>query len=448
MFSRITTVLTAAVLAASCVAGNPTSNGPPGDKPDAGEEIIPIEGGSIQIEPCGYPVVTTYGATAPVKGSNVLGPDPEPYHMHLGIAGPATTSMVVQWATRDQTTLATTVQYGKASVSEKSQDGITFQYLTGFGSNGDMVRVHETHLCGLEPATTYKYRVGGVGEGGAEKWSPEYTFRTAPDLVADPSAQVTILVLGDTRDGYDTWGKLLAKGHDDLAPEADLILFTGDAVTFGQLQDQWDAFLEAGEPVLRLVPMLAAHGNHDSNSINYLSLMAQPGQEQTFGLDYGPLHLTVLNDSPDDTADIGGKQLAFLTADLAAHTDAPWKIVLHHKPLWSAAANHGSDADLQSKWGPVYDANHVDLVLNGHDHNYERSKPMFGPTPKATPAEGTIYVVAGSAGAELYDPGVGFWTEVSAKTQNMAVFKIRVGELKMTAYDPDGTKIDELSIAK
>jgi hypothetical protein len=431
----------AATLVGACVRGNPG-----GDTRDGGPDEVPLEGGSIPIPQCGYPVVTRVGASAPVPGEAVLGPDPEPYHMHLGLAGPATTSMVVQWGTRDQATLATTVQYGKANVSEHSQDGITWQYATGFGGNGDLVRVHETHLCGLEADTVYKYRVGGGGADGAEKWSPVYTFRTAPDFVADPSAQVTILVLGDTRDGYDTWGQLLARGQMLASP--DLVLFTGDAVTFGQLQDEWDAFLEAGEPVLRTVPVLAAHGNHDTNSVNFYSQLAMPGDEQDFGLDYGALHLTVLNDSPEDTATITGSTRDFLDADLTAHASAPWKLVMHHRPLWSAAGNHGNDTALQAAWGPVFDAHHVDLVINGHDHDYERTHPMFGNQVKATPAEGTVYLIAGSAGAELYDNGSGFWTAFSEKAQNLAVLTVRAGELDLKAYRADGTAMDEYSITK
>ena len=54
----------------------------------------------------------------------------------------------------------------------------------------------------------------------------------------------------------------------------------------------------------------------------------------------------------------------------------------------------------------------MDLVLSGHDHDYERSKPMRG----ATPGAGTVYVVVGSSGAPLYDNGSDVWTQLSEKT--------------------------------
>ncbi len=444
MKSRFSMVVGAAALLAGCVAGNP-GNGSGGPRPDAGPDEVEFNGGSLQLEQCGYPVVTRSGASKPVLGSAKLGANPDPYQIRLGIAGPPPTSMVVQWETRDQSTLATTVQYGKAAVSEHTQEGVTFLFGTGFSGTGDPVRVHETHLCGLEADTQYVYRVGGVGADGAEKWSKEFHFRTAPDAHADPSAQVTVLVLGDTRDGYDTWGKLLKAGQTMASP--DLILFTGDAVTFGQLQEQWDAFLDASGEILAGVPMVAAHGNHETNSINFFSLMAMPGNEQNFSFDYGPFHLTVLNDTPEDPSEIAGKQRDFLAADLIAHDSAPWKFVLHHKPLWSAAS-HGNDVELLTNWGPLYDAHHVDLVINGHDHNYERSFPMFGSQVKASPAEGTVFLVAGSAGVELYDNGHGFWTAYSEKAQNMVVLKVRAGQLQLDAFRADGTAMDSLQINK
>jgi hypothetical protein len=435
----------AAAALAGCVAGNPPGVGV---KVDAGEDEVVYEGGSFMLTQCGYPVVSRFGASVPEPGTPVLGDDPAPYHIHLGLAGPPTTSMVVSWATHDQTTLATTVQYGKksgAGVTEASQVGVTYAFLTGFSGSGPPVRVHETHLCGLEPDTVYTYRVGGAGADGAERWSPEHEFRTAPEVTPTDDPEVTVLVLGDTRDGYDIWGRLLEQGFQKHSP--DLILFTGDAVLFGAIEADWDAFFDAAEGVLESVPMVAAHGNHDTNSINFYSHFTMPGNEQAFGLDYGAFHLTMLNDTPEDDGDIAGKERDFLDADLTAHDAAAWNIVMHHKPIWSNA-NHGPEQELIAQWRPVYDAHHVDLVINGHDHNYERSHPMFGDQVKATPAEGTVYLVAGSAGAELYDNGTGLSTAYSEKTQNTVLMKVRKKLLTLDAYRADGTLMESFAIDK
>lgn len=427
-----------------CVTGNPAPLSQTGA--DAGFDVE--NGGTLALAECGYSVTTQIGAEAPViipAGSATTGPDPTPKQVHLALAGDPKSSMVVLWRTNDDVSPATTVQYGKQSVGEASEDGISFRFTTGFGSNGPEVRVHETHLCGLTADTVYHYRVGGRGSDGTESWSPEYTFRTAPDLAADPSAQVTAVVLGDTRGGTTDWGTTLATAESTASP--DVILFTGDAVTLGQLQSEWEVFFDAASPVLNHVPMVVAHGNHDADSVAFFSLNANPGNEQYFGLDYGAFHLTVLNDSPIDAADINTVERQFLMSDLTAHAAAPWKLVMHHKPTYSSAANHGSDLTLRDQWGSVFDAQGVDLVVNGHDHDYERSSPMKAGAVVAA-GQGTTYVVSGSAGAELYDNGHDFFTVTSEKTENFVVLTIRTGSLAAKAYRADGTLIESFGLTK
>jgi acid phosphatase type 7 len=430
----------------ACVVGNPPGlEAPPPGGPDAGEPDPDLAGGSRLPTGCDYLVHTVDGAEAPQPSEAHHAGDPTPKHLHLGIAGDPRTSMVVAWRTNDNTTRVSTVQYGKAAVSEHSVDGFTWRYATGFG-NGEYQRVHETHLCGLEPDTAYVYRVGGVNAEGVESWSAEHHFRTAPDLTADPSAEVVFLFLGDTRDGYDVFSRLLTKAKELAMP--DLILFSGDAVTFGPIQNEWDAFLAAAEVLTPDVPWISAHGNHDQNSANYFSIFAMPGDEENYSLDYGAAHLTVANDTPLDLASITGETASFISNDLVAHAGAAWKLVMHHKPAWSASENHGSDVLLQSTWAPIFEANSVDMVLNGHDHDYERTFPMKGDQVKGTPAEGTIYVVAGGAGASLYNAGKGFWTAVSESTNHFVILRVRTGRLEYTAYREDGSILDTLIITK
>jgi hypothetical protein len=255
-------------------------------------------------------------------------------------------------------------------------------------------------------------------------------------------------IIGDTRGGYDVWGKMIAALQKTAAP--DVILFSGDGVTLGPDQGEWDQWFKAAEPVLRQVPLLGAHGNHDVNSVNYYSQFAMPGDQQFYSLDYGPFHLTVLNDTtvnPSDFMTVGSK---FLDDDLTAAdaAGAPWKFLLHHKPMYSSAAAHGSDPGLQAAWLPIVDKHKVDVVFNGHDHDYERSKPMRGMAPQAKPTDGTTFVVAGSAGAPLYDNGTQAFTAFSQKTYNFAIVKVRPGSFAMTAYDDKGAMIDSLSYTK
>ena len=409
--------------------------------PDVGPD--PHEGGTIMLSaPCNYSVTARYGATTPEPNRFQFGAAPTPYQVHLGIASDPATSMVVLWRS-DGDTLATQVQYGENGATDKSTDGFTFAYENPVG---DDIRMHETHLCGLKPDTEYSYRAGGTDGDGNQSFSPTYTFRTGPDLKAQPDAEVVILVIGDTRDGYDTWGASLAEAERLARP--DLIMFSGDAVTLGPIQSEWDEWMMQAGPTLSRIPIIAAHGNHDVNSVNYFSQFALPGDEEYYGLQYGPVHVTVINDSPPIMSDLTSKGSQFLDADLAASASSPWKLALHHKPLWSASAGHGGDPNLLSIWGPIFDKYKPDIVFNGHDHDYERSKPMRGSTPQNSASDGTIYIVAGSAGAPLYDNGTGFWTDFSEKVNSLVLLRARAGSLQMNAYRPDGSNLDSLHLTK
>lgn len=418
------------LIAAACVAGNPSSREPEVDR----------LGGSLTPPGCTYPMITRVGSEAPALPGTAVGPDPTVGQVHLGLVGDPRTSMVVDWRTRDDQTLAGKVHFGEGTALDREAPGLTFTYVADFG-NGAVVRMHEAHLCGLRADTVYSYQV----ESDAGHTSPVHQFRTAPDLTATPDAEISFAAVGDSRDGYAVWAQLVAQ---IAARTPDLIVFSGDAVTLGQQQGEWDEFFTAAEPLFTTIPVVSVHGNHDINSPNYYAQFAMPGDEENYSFDYGAAHLVVANDTPEQLDDLTGKIPAFLTADLAAHASAPWLIVNHHRPIYSASTRHGSDTTLRDAWLPVFDQAQVDLVLNGHDHDYERTKPLRGNTVQASAADGTVYVVSGGAGAELYENGTDFWTETSASLHSGTVVRVRVGQLALEAFDETGAAVDGFSITR
>jgi acid phosphatase type 7 len=98
----------------------------------------------------------------------------------------------------------------------------------------------------------------------------------------------------------------------------------------------------------------------------------------------------------------------------------------------------------------VFDKHHVDLVLQGHDHAYLRTRPMRDGRPVASTAEGTVYVVSVS-GEKFYEQGPRDYT-VKGMT-NLATYQtidVQVKEKRLTyrAFDRDGREIDALVIDK
>lgn len=415
----------------ACVKGNPV---------DLGEFVG--EGGTFRVEECGYDIVTRYGAEAPKPGQPVFGPDPTPRLVHLGIMGDPRTSMVAQWRTADESTRASTIRFAKgenlsAAELTETREGVEFAY----DSTGAVApRMHQAHLCNLEPGTAYSYQVGGTDVTGRASFSPVYTFHTAPDIVAHPDAEVVFGFVGDSRGGYDVWNMLV----DQLSSRSpDLILFSGDMVTIGLTQFEWEDFFSRAERLFARVPFVSAHGNHEVNAINYFSQVAMPGDQENFGFDYGFAHVTVGNDTPDDVAKLAGEFRTKIDADMTRSESARWKIFMHHQPMFSASTRHGPSATLQDAWLPLVDKHHVDLVLNGHDHDYEVSKPMINKQVQATADNATVFVVAGGAGAELYDNGTDYWTLYSEKTYSAAIVNVRRDQMTMSAFRQDGTPIPQ-----
>ena len=75
------------------------------------------------------------------------------------------------------------------------------------------------------------------------------------------------------------------------------------------------------------------------------------------------------------------------------------------------------DADVlrgRQYFEPIWEKYHVDLALAGHDHDYERSKPLTGPVDNPTthtdPKDGTIYLVCAGSGADPYGSGTSTFT--------------------------------------
>jgi hypothetical protein len=412
-------------------------------EPDQGGDDFNENGGTFAVPGCTYSVTTRLGAERPRVAGTRLGSDPTPMQVHLGIMGDPKTSIVAQWRTKDETTQATTLRYGVgANLAEaeltQTVNGIEF----GYRSTGTQIhRMHQVHLCDLSPGTTYSYQVGSPGH-----FSPIYTFRTAPDVEAHPDSEVVFGFVGDSRGGYDVWEQL-AMQLKMRTP--DLVLFSGDAVTIGLTQYEWDEFFTRAEPLFATTPLVMAHGNHEVNAVNFFSQLAMPGDQQNFGFDYGHAHITVANDTTEDPYAISGEVRDAIAADFAASNDARWKLLMHHQPLWSASTRHGSNEMLQQAWGPLIDQHRIDLVLNGHDHCYEITKPLVAGQVQASNADATVYVIAGGAGADLYGNGNELFTQYSESSHSAAVIRASRFQLTLDAFHPDGTALPaEASFSK
>ena len=180
-----------------------------------------------------------------------------------------------------------------------------------------------------------------------------------------------------------------------------------------------------------------APGNHDYNSgasgyFQYFGRAAGPAGRGYYSFDLGSWHVVSLN-SERDTGATGG-QVRWLRADLA-RARARCILAFWHRPRWSAG-DYSDDGRTAPLWNALYDAR-ADIVLSGHDHNYQRYPPMNkrGAIQKA---RGIRSFVVGTGGVSL--------DEVRADSRRRAANDSTWGLLKLTLR-PAGYKWRFLPVA-
>ena len=304
--------------------------------------------------------------------------------------------------------------------------------------------LHEVHVCGLLPGRTYYYQVGGDGA-----WSATHTFTTAP--VVDSTEEFTFAVAGDTRTDdllYQEWNQALRQIHE---AGVDFITHSGDLVDIGLDVQQWLPFFAASDPYLGDLPLLPVVGNHDFFDINYIANFALPHTEEHWHVRYGNALIISLNDySITDYFDNLTESREYLEQTLIENSDVEWRILIHHRPLFSAGTRHGPADELQEEWGDLLDQYNVDIVFSGHEHNYERSRPIAFPAGQdpttASGDDGTVFIVAAGLGAPLYDIGSNWWTITSESVENYMIVNVSGTTMSATAYRLDGTVLDEFEL--
>jgi len=166
-----------------------------------------------------------------------------------------------------------------------------------------------------------------------------------------------------------------------------------------------------------------APGNHDyhvAGGADYFTYFNHPPQYYSF--DLGGWHIVSLNGEIGITS--GSTQETWFRNDLAAHTNK-CTLVYWHEPRFSSGSVHGNNSSFQALWQDAYNGG-VEIVLSGHDHQYERFAPMNASGALDT-AEGVREFVVGTGGAPLYSFGT---IQPNSEVRNSLTW----GVLKLTLH--------------
>ena len=262
---------------------------------------------------------------------------------------------------------------------------------------------HKALLTGLEPNTTYCYRVGTEGA-----WSYVMSFTTAPE----GKEAFSFVYMTDSHLQDSVYVREARKCSETVARQAGdarFVMFPGDFVETGTSNNsewEWEQWFEqALKPVLQRMPCAPTDGNHDdSPNYNYSyhfhtdngfkeTASVKPQFDgTTYSFVYGDVLFLVYShqDYWRGQYSIANSKSAYLENDVArwmreqvaAHPETKWRIALVHKNLF-CGSGHQKDEEAQlfrAIMCPVFEELHIDLVLQGHDHTYE----VIGPVDNST----------------------------------------------------------------
>jgi len=388
--------------------------------------------------------------------------------------------------------------------------------------------VYRTALTNLVAGSSFIYR---ILQNGKEVFS---ATAQAPKSADQP---FRFAVFGDIGAGT-TQAKQIANGVFNAKP--DIIFVPGDIVyDYGLISEYQNKFWpiynadkvdEVGVPLMRAVPFVAAVGNHDADSrdldkrpdaLAYYDYWDQPlngpvGKEggafvpvlkgsdankkaftdaageryprmANFSFNYGNAHYTVLD--ADTYVDWTDKELTgWVEKDLADTKDMAWHFVIYHHPGFNSSREHYEQQQMRLL-APIFEKGNVDIVFNGHVHNYQRTYPMyFKPDNKGillvggkdavtsrgrvvngkwtldksfdgntnTQPKGVIYIITGAGGQSLYNPeqqnDPDSWQKFTDKfistTHSFTTVDINGKTAVIQQQDAGGKKLDMFTITK
>ena len=179
-------------------------------------------------------------------------------------------------------------------------------------------------------------------------------------------------------------------------------------------------------------------GNHEyytANATGYFGYFGNAAGDPAKGYysyDLGAWHIIVLNSNSSCTTiscAAGSAQDTWLRADLAAHSNVCTLAYWHH-PRFNSGAEHGNNTAVANFWNALYQYG-ADVILNGHEHIYERFAPQT-PAAVADPAKGIREFVVGTGGASHY----GFGTiQPNSQVRNGTAYGVLKLTLHATSYD-------------
>lgn len=255
--------------------------------------------------------------------------------------------------------------------------------------DGKEWHVFKAHIRDLSKGKTYFYKVGNEKYGFSEVGTINVE-KKEEEIIG-----TTFLHLTDCQESkmekYNRWAEILKAGKEKY-PDSKFVAFSGDLTndSYESLNmNQWIWGLDQPKDTLLDLPISPASGNHDRFDYSftdrfdfkYADYVSDSDEELKLGgcyyYKYGKDFLFITLNTNESSGSGFNKQENWVRDILKKNKDCKWKIVQIHKGVMSTGdhTNSGDVKQFREKLPKIFAEYKVDLVLQGHDHVYTRTKP-------------------------------------------------------------------------
>ena len=248
---------------------------------------------------------------------------------------------------------------------------------------------------------------------------------------ADQGSSGCIIIYGDSRSHHAIHQKIVNRIMEN---NPDVVFHTGDLVNNGLNPEDWAMFNKITDSLRKIAEFYPALGNHEENSPLFFKNFNLPNNGHWYSLDRQDVHFIILDSNSVLSTD--SEQYRWLEDNLkSVDKKTKFVIVIFHHPIFSSTKSHADEKGLMHII-PLFERYGVNMVFNGHAHNYERFY-----------YNKIYYIVTGGGGAPLHRRShKAEYSELFRKVYHFCKLSISGNQLTVTAIDINSKVVDEFTV--
>jgi hypothetical protein len=237
------------------------------------------------------------------------------------------------------------------------------------------------------------YGFNGDNDNGKENAEENFNFAAAGDFGCSTNTKNTV--------------------ENMQSKEPEIVLALGD-LSYHSTADCW---FDMMSPIKDKLMITLGHHDVEDGQAKMDQYLNSFGLEKPFySYEYDKVHFLVM--SAKSVYNKGSEQYNFILDDLkkaSENKDVNWIVVSSYGPPYTSPSEHTAFKELRDVYHPIFEKYGVDLVLSGHNHNYQRTHPItYNPNDGSEPVvtndhsaeysqkDGIVFAIVGTGGVNFY----------------------------------------------